>query len=80
MHLKSHVSTGSTYDIPVSSMIVAANSVYFLHMLTSGLHESNSKQQPIDVTLSPNGEGIRILGSKNLVWILLQAHDLNSFS
>ncbi|GAQ79044.1 BTB POZ domain-containing protein [Klebsormidium nitens] len=43
----------SSYDIPVSSAVIAAHSMYFRRMLTSGLHESRSKDQPIVVALSP---------------------------
>lgn len=46
---------GWSYDIPISSLIVAAHSVYFKKMLTSGLQESRTKDKPIEVTLSPQG-------------------------
>ncbi|GAQ79046.1 hypothetical protein KFL_000230260 [Klebsormidium nitens] len=54
-HQKSETGTsGSSYDIPVSSIVIAAYSTYFMRMLTSGLQESTaSKEQPIVVTLSP---------------------------
>ncbi|GAQ78808.1 hypothetical protein KFL_000190270 [Klebsormidium nitens] len=42
-----------SYDIPVNGLILAALSQCFRTMLTSGLHESKSKEQPLEVTLSP---------------------------
>ncbi|GAQ78810.1 hypothetical protein KFL_000190290 [Klebsormidium nitens] len=46
---------GWSYDIPISSLIVAAHSEYFKTMLLSGLQESRTKEKPIEVTLCPQG-------------------------